>query len=131
MGERLIRRAYELLKVAKIEREDGFHDLACASAEQSLQLFIKGMLIKYFGINVKDHNLGKLLGILAKELVKVGVDPDEVLEFAKRKRSLLQVLEEAYYLGRYGSEEFDERDSELCISVAREGIAALERGSLS
>ena len=126
MTKRMFERALEMLKVAEIERSDGFHDLACASAEQALQLYIKGLLLKYFGIDAKDHNLGKLMGLLYKELLKASINADEIYDFVKENRSFLQMLEEAYYLGRYGSEEFDERDSEICLSVARKGIEVLE-----
>ncbi|UXD22146.1 hypothetical protein IPA_02110 [Ignicoccus pacificus DSM 13166] len=61
---------------------------------------MKGLLLKYFGKVTKDHNLGKLFGLLIKELVKVGMDTEELYEFSRNKRSYLQMLEEAYYLGR-------------------------------
>ncbi len=69
----------------------------------------------------------KLFGLLYKELIKNEVYADDVYSFTKERRRDLQFLEECYYLGRYGDENFDERDSELCLRVAREGIELLGR----
>ncbi len=125
--DRLFERALELLRLAEEERKRGFHDLACSLSEQALQLYLKALLLKYFGIEVKSHNLNALFGLLFKELVKVGVKSDDIMEFVRKNRRMLDFLEEAYYLGRYGSDWFDERDSEICLSVAREGIEVLKR----
>ncbi|UXD21281.1 DNA-binding protein [Ignicoccus pacificus DSM 13166] len=113
-------RAIEFMKLAEEALRDGRYDVACALFEQAFQLYLKYMLLRFYSIRVKSHDLRELIGILA---LKTG--NERLADFAKRNRSELILLEESYYVGRYGEYEFEEEEGRACERVTKRAFELL------
>ena len=68
LAEKLRRRASVFLREAEKLLEEGEYDIACFNAEQSLQLYVKSVLLKLFGEAPRIHGVRELLGYLARRL---------------------------------------------------------------
>ena len=120
--EILRRRSREFLEEAKIALERGSYDVACFLAEQSLQLFLKSVLLKIIGDYPRTYSIRRLLGELRKITGSKYLD-----EFIRANRARLSALEDAYLMARYFIKEYTLEDAEDMIKVVEETIDTVNR----
>ncbi len=120
--EVLERRSREFLEEARIALERGSYDVACFLAEQSLQLFLKFVLLKIIGDYPRTHSIRRLLGELRKITGSKYLD-----EFIRANRARLSALEDAYLMARYFIKEYTLEDAEDMIKVVEETIDTVNR----
>jgi len=113
--ELLKKRSKEFLEEAKIALERGSYDVACFLAEQSLQLYLKSVLLKLVGDYPRTHSIRRLLG----EIVRI-TDNVEIKEYARENRIRLSNLEDAYLMARYFIKEYLREDAADMIKTAEE-----------
>jgi HEPN domain-containing protein len=92
-------RAQETLRLSEEALRQEMYDTAAFLAEQAAQLFIKHKILELTGEMPRTHTIRQLIAVLAE--CTGGRWREELTEFAKRKRSLLIRLEEAYISSRY------------------------------
>ena len=117
------------LQEAVEDLEKGFYDLAAFHAEQALQLFLKSMLVRISGEEIRGHEVRELLATLAFSLETEGFKEiaEEMSKLAKRYRKLLVGLEEAYYEARYKPYPYTKEEAEELVEGARAIIAELKK----
>ncbi len=117
------------LQEAVEDLEKGFYDLAAFHAEQALQLFLKSMLVRISGEEIRGHEVRELLATLAFSLDTEGFKEiaEEMSKLAKRYRKLLVGLEEAYYEARYKPYPYTKEEAEELVEGARAIIAELKK----
>ncbi|HDN76216.1 MAG TPA: HEPN domain-containing protein [Acidilobales archaeon] len=93
----LIKRALEFLKEAERDLAEGLYNLAIFHTEQSLQLYLKAVLLKLTGYYPEAHGIRTLLSKLHSVIGK-----DEIIDFIRKYRKQLIEIEEAYIQARYG-----------------------------
>ncbi len=126
--EVLRKRAFMFLQEAEEDLKKGFYDLAAFHSEQALQLFIKAMLVRLSGEEVRGHEIRELLATLAFTLEVEGFDVSKKIgEVAKKFRRELVELEEAYYEARYKPYPYTKEEAEELVKVAKLIIEELER----
>ena len=105
----MVRRARVFLSVAQELLERNEYDLAVFNAEQAVQLRLKALLYRLWGIIPRSYSIRWLLGLLRDSLLRAGLGEaaEKVDEFVRSNRSLLAALEDAYTLTRYGHLEYD------------------------
>ena len=103
----LLRRSKSFLKSAEYRIEWGDCDLALFDLEQSLQLYLKAILLELFGVRTRVHGVMEHLGILRRELLKVGSNEliNEISDFIRENRPIIDMIDEAYVASRYEPEE--------------------------
>ncbi|MEM2852856.1 MAG: HEPN domain-containing protein, partial [Ignisphaera sp.] len=75
-------------------------------AEQSLQLYLKAILLKLVGDYPRTHSIRRLLGELGRVL------NSEALEtFINANRARVLALEDAYLIARYSAKEYEKEDA--------------------
>lgn len=96
--ELLIKRAKEFLKGAYFHLKEKDFDIAVFNLEQSLQLYLKAVILKHTGLYPEVHGVKKLLSY-----IYVQTKNKELASFTKKFREELEDLEEAYINARYGN----------------------------
>jgi Uncharacterized conserved protein related to C-terminal domain of eukaryotic chaperone, SACSIN len=123
--ELLKRRAQEMLRLSEEALRQEMYDTAAFLAEQAAQLFIKHKILELTGEMPRTHTIRQLIAVLAE--CTGGRWREELTEFAKRRRSLLIRLEEAYISSRYLFRRYDRDESEELVGFAREVIDLVGR----
>ncbi len=126
--EKLRHRAMVFLREAKRFLEEGEYDLACFSAEQAVQLYLKSVFLKLFGEAPRIHGVRELLGLLASRLRQEEFKEEavEIKEFTRENRYALSVLEDAYIDARYTIRGFTEEEAREALSVSLKLVELLE-----
>lgn len=115
--ELLKKRSSEFLEESKLAVQRGFYDTACFLAEQSLQLYLKAILLKLVGDYPRTHSIRRLLGELGRVL------NSEALEtFINANRARILALEDAYLIARYFVKEYEREDAMEMIRVVEEVV---------
>jgi len=113
--EVLRRRSLGFLDGARAALERGSYDIACFLAEQSLQLYLKSVLLEVVGDYPRTHSVRRLLGELRDVL------GSKVLrDFIKANRARLSNLEDAYLMARYFVKEYVKEDAEDMVKLVEE-----------
>ena len=120
--EILRKRALDFLEEARIALKRGAFDVACFLAEQSLQLYLKFVLLKVLGDYPRTHSVRRLLGELNRLL-----GSEDLEEFVKANRFRLSVLEDAYLMAGYFVKEYDAEDAEDMVKLTEETIEIINR----
>ena len=122
------RRALNALKWAERALGEGDYDTAAREAEYATQLYLKSVLYRVLGEEVRDHSIRELLGVLASALLEEGFEEEalKVAEFTRRKRRELAELSEAHTRALYGLAEYTRAHAQLLLGVAREVFKLLE-----
>ena len=118
-------RAQETLRLSEEARRQEMYDMAAFLAEQAAQLFIKHKILELTGEIPRTHTIRQLIAVLAE--CTGGRWREELTEFAKRRRSLLIRLEEAYISSRYLFRRYDRDEAEELVGFAREVIDLVGR----
>ncbi len=106
-----LKRARNFLDGAKERFQKEDWDLTCFMAEQSVQLFIKAIILEKSGEVPKTRSIRKLFGLIY-QLTK-----DEVFKY---DRKALIFLESAYLNSRYFSFVYEKEDAEEALKIAVE-----------
>ncbi len=115
--ELLKRRSKGFLNGAKERLKAGEYDVACFMAEQSVQLYLKAVILDLSGEIPRTHSIRKLLSILSTIFGKK-------LEFDRKS---LIFLESMYINARYLNVEYEREDAEEAIKIAEEVIEIVDR----
>jgi HEPN domain-containing protein len=118
-------RAQETLRLSEEALRQEMYDTAAFLAEQAAQLFIKHKILELTGEIPRTHTIRQLIAVLAE--CTGGRWREELTEFAKRKRSLLIRLEEAYISSRYLFRRYDRDEAEELVGFVREVIDLVGR----
>lgn len=121
-AEVLRRRYAEFLEEARSALNRGFYDVACFLAEQSLQLYLKYVLLRVIGDYPRTHSARTLLGEISRALGSV-----ELEEFSRANRARLSALEDAYMMARYFVKEYTREDAEDMIRLVEEVVSIVGR----
>jgi len=114
--KKLLERSKKFKDAAEFHFSRGDFDLAVFNLEQSLQLFLKGMLLKK-GIEFpKAHTLRKLFSLLGEGLK----NSKEFKEFIAKNSLEFASLEDAYITARYFLRDFEKEESERLKKFAEE-----------
>ena len=109
--ELFLKRARNFLDGAKERFQKEDWDLTCFMAEQSVQLFIKAIILEKGGEVPKTHSIRKLFGLLY-QLTK-----DKIFKY---DRKTLIFLESAYLNSRYFSFVYEKEDAKEALKIAIE-----------
>ncbi|OYT50974.1 MAG: DNA-binding protein [Desulfurococcales archaeon ex4484_204] len=113
--EVLRRRSLGFLDGARAALERGSYDIACFLAEQSLQLYLKSILLEVVGDYPRTYSVRRLLGELRDVL------GSKVLrDFIKANRARLSNLEDAYLMARYFVKKYVKEDAEDMVKLVEE-----------
>lgn len=113
-AELLRKRSLEFLIEAEHALRRGSYDVACFLAEQSLQLYLRHVLLKVVGDYPRTHSIRHLLGEVARV-----AGSREVEDFMRRNRARLLALEDAYLMARYFTREYGREDAEDSVRSSR------------
>ncbi|MFN4046421.1 MAG: HEPN domain-containing protein [Acidilobaceae archaeon] len=124
---KLKRRSEDFVRAAEMFLERGSYDLACFSADQAVQLYVKAVVFRFTGEMPRIHGVRGLLGYLASRLYEAGYRgyAEAIVGFARENRYALAVLEDAYIEARYGLRSFTEEDARLALEVSSRLIKLL------
>jgi len=119
-------RAFMFLKEAEDDLRKGFYDLAAFHSEQALQLFLKSMLVRLSGEEVRE--VRELLATLAftLEVEGFGEQSRKIAKLAKEYRRALIELEEAYYEARYKPATYSKEEASELVETAKAIIERLK-----
>jgi len=99
--EALIERSRRFRETANFQADMGFHDLAVFSLEQSLQLFLKAILLKLGADYPRIHGIRKLIEIIYRICGNNAIG-----ELLTKYSVELGALEDAYISSRYALREY-------------------------
>jgi len=124
----LKKRALNALKWARRAFSDGDYDTAVREAEYAVQLYVKSIVYRVLGEEVRGHNVRELLGILASALVEEGFDKEagELIDYVRKHRRELAELAYAHVRATYGLVEYGEREAEILLKIAENVIETLK-----
>ncbi len=115
--EHLLQRSREFYETAVMQLERELYGLASFSLEQSLQLFLKAVLLKLGVDYPRTHSVRRLLKLIAEAYPPASGVVDGVL----KKYSLeLAALEDVYITSRYVPRVFSREEVERLRNVVDE-----------
>jgi len=127
--ELLKKRALNALKLAKTAFSYRDYDSTAREAEYAAQLYVKAVIYRVTGEEVRGHNIRSLLGYLASVLFENDFEElaHEITDFTRRKRRILAELEEAHTRAAYSPFEYNKKEAEALINATKELIEALRK----
>jgi len=114
-------RALRMLIQAKRSLSSGDYDIAVFLADQSIQLYLKSVILEISGETPRTHVLRHLFNALKLTLNQQSID-----QFVRDNRSLIIRLEDAYINSRYIPREYEREEAEELVSFAEEAIKFVE-----
>ena len=123
----LRKRAMNALKWARRACEEGDYDTCALEAEYAVQLYLKSLLLRVLGEEVRGHHVRELMGLLAAALMEQGMErlAHRVAEYVRRHRRELAELSDAHTRAVYGLVEYGEREAKLLLQIANQVIERL------
>lgn len=120
-------RALEMLEEAERLLREGKGDLAALLSEYAAQLYVKALIIRLEGEEVRGHGIRSLLGFLASTLEDLGYreQATRIMDFARRNRRLMAELEEAHVRSVYGPFRYSLEQAGVLLSAAKRVIGLL------
>ncbi len=118
------------MRSARLRVEWGDYDLACLDVGQSLQLYLKAVIMELFGLETRTHGILEHLAILRRELDKAGYTDLAILisDIVREKRSIIDLIDESYIMARYALEpRYQPEDAMRAINLAESIIEVLEK----
>ncbi|MEM4970931.1 MAG: HEPN domain-containing protein [Sulfolobales archaeon] len=125
----LRRRALKALNWAERALEEGDYDTAAREAEYAAQLYLKSIIYRVLGEEVRGHNIRELMGVLISALLEEGFSEEAnmLADYSRRKRRELAELSEAHTRATYGLVEYTRASAELLVRIARDIVEILRR----
>ncbi len=123
----LRKRALNALKWADRALEEGDYDTVAREAEYAAQLYLKSLLYRVLGEEVRGHNLRELLSVLVSALLEEGLreEAEALADYVRRKRRELAELSDARTRATYGLAEHTKTSASLLVRIARDIIEKL------
>ncbi|MCD6095937.1 MAG: HEPN domain-containing protein [Thermoprotei archaeon] len=124
----LRKRALNALKWAERAYNDGDYDTAVREAEYAVQLYIKSIIYRILGEEIRGHNIRELLGVLVSALIEesFGTEANELIDYIRKHRRELAELSEAHTRAVYGLVEFGRRESGILLKIAKDILSVLK-----
>ena len=124
----LRKRALNALKWAERAYNDGDYDTAVREAEYAVQLYIKSIIYRILGEEIRGHNIRELLGVLVSVLIEesFGTEANELIDYIRKHRRELAELSEAHTRAVYGLVEFGRRESGILLKIAKDILSVLK-----
>ncbi len=113
--EILKERALKFLNNAERLIDEGIYDLAAFNLQQFVELYLKYKLFLIAGEYPKTHSLKRLIKEIGKFLKK----EQEVKLFLEKNIDRISNLENAYIVARYIPTEFEKKEVENMLEVAK------------
>ena len=125
----LRKRALKALEWSKRAFESSDYDTAAREAEYAAQLYVRSVIYRVRGEEVRGHNLRELLGVLLSSLMEEGLEEDAefLADYLRKHRRELAELTEAHTRATYGLTEYGKREAELLLKIAESVIAVLKK----
>jgi len=123
----LKKRALNALKWAERAFNEGDYDTAVREAEYAVQLYIKSLIYRILGEEVRGHNLRELLGILVSSLIEENFrgEAEELIDYIRKHRRELAELSEAHIRATYGLMEYGRDGASILLRIAKNIINTL------
>jgi len=115
-------RSLRMLNSAKRSLSSGDYDIAIFMADQSLQLYVKSVILELTGEIPRTHVLRHLFNALRTLLTQ----SSDIDQFVSENRSLLIRLEDAYVNSRYVPREYEREEAEELIAFVEEAVKFVE-----
>lgn len=117
----LRKRALNALKWAERAFTEGDYDTALREAEYAVQLYIKALIYRVLGEEVRGHNIRELLSILASALMEEDLSDlsGQVIDFARTHRRELAELSDAHTRATYGLSEYSGKEAKTLLEATR------------
>jgi len=124
----LRKRALNALRWAERAFEERDYDTAVREAEYGVQLYIKSIIYRVLGEEIRGHNLRELLGVLISALIEKGFEEEakELVDYIRKHRRELAELTEARIRAVYGLVEYGRRETEILLKIAKNIITVLK-----
>ncbi len=125
----LRKRALNALKWAERAFMEGDYDTAMREAEYAVQLYIKSLIYRVIGEEVRGHNIRELLGLLASALLEEGLEEysKRITDYIRRHRRELAELADAHTKATYGLFEYGRKEAETLLRIAKNIVEELKR----
>ncbi len=114
-AEILKERAIKFLETAEMLFDKSIYDLSAFNAQQFVELYLKYKLFVVIGEYPKTHSIKRLMKELGKSLKK----EVEVIKFLEENIDRISNLENAYITARYIPTEFEGKEAENIIEIAK------------
>jgi len=126
-AEVLRRRALSALRWAERACEAGDYDICALMAEYAAQLYLKSLIYRVRGEEIRGHNVGELFGVLTALLMEQGLRDlaEELVDYSRRHRREFAELSEAHTRAVYGLIGYGEKEAKLILAIARSVIEKL------
>jgi len=127
-SEVLRKRALSIFRWAEKTCEAGDYDICVLMAEYAVQLYLKSLIWRIRGEEVRGHSIGELFGVLTASIMEQGLKDlaEELVEYSRRRRREFAELSEARTRAVYGLIGYGEREAKLILAIARSVIEKLE-----
>jgi len=128
-AETLRGRALSALKWAQRACQEGDYDTCALLAEYAAQLYLKSLIYRVTGEEVRVQSVRELLGVLAAALVEQGAEDfaREVSDYMRVHRRELAELSDAHTRAAYGLTGYGEKEATLLLRVAEQALEELRR----
>jgi len=126
-AEVLRRRALSGLHWAERACEAGDYDICALMAGYAAQLYLKSLIYRVRGEEVRGHSIGELFGVLTASLMEQGLRDlaEELAEYSRRHRREFAELSEAHTKAVYSLIGYGEKEAKLILAIARSVIEKL------
>ncbi|MCG3109918.1 hypothetical protein L3N51_02215 [Metallosphaera sp. J1] len=111
----LLDRSKRFYETAIFQLQKGYYDLSASSLEQSLQLFLKAMIVRLGYDYPRTHSIRRLL-----EIIREITGLDEIARLETRYEVELGLFEDVYITSSYIAREFKEGEVKRLREVADE-----------
>jgi HEPN domain-containing protein len=115
--ENMIERSERFLLTAERSLEEGFLDISSFNANQSLDLFLKGLLLKSAGDFPHTHDIKEFLRTLAH--VGGSEYSKKINKYLKEKTLDLKAIQDAYITARYFFVSTSENEVDQMIELIK------------
>jgi HEPN domain-containing protein len=123
----LRRRALNALRWAEKAFEDGDYDTAVREAEYAAQLYLKSLIHRVLGEEIRSDSIRELLGVLVSALLEEGFseEANALADYVRRRRRELAELSDAHIRATYGLIEYTRASAEILIRITRDLVEIL------
>ena len=123
----LRRRAFNALRWAEKAFEDGDYDTAVREAEYAAQLYLKSLIYRVLGEEIRGDSIRELLGVLVSALLEEGFseEANALADYVRRRRRELAELSDAHIRATYGLIEYTRASAEMLIRITRDLVEIL------
>ncbi|MGC9149437.1 MAG: HEPN domain-containing protein [Sulfolobales archaeon] len=123
----LRRRALNALRWAEKAFEDGDYDTAVREAEYAAQLYLKSLIYRVLGEEIRGDSIRELLGVLVSALLEEGFseEANALADYVRRRRRELAELSDAHIRATYGLIEYTRASAEILIRITRDLVEIL------